>query len=89
MGFYTGDGEGVWDGYTGHWLGLLFCFFILDCFPAERVWRVCAEWVKCTMMRIVAIPVRVLCLVCCVLTRIATQITYRRSKARAIYIRPC
>lgn len=21
------NGEGVWDGYTGYWLGLLFCFF--------------------------------------------------------------
>ena len=39
------------------------------------------------MMRFVAIPVCVLCLMCCVLSRIAMQII-DEAKAKAIYIRP-
>jgi hypothetical protein len=46
-GEVLGSGEGVWDGYIGYWVGLLFAFSLTRLSPAEGIWSVCSGWVEC------------------------------------------
>ena len=73
----------MWDGYTGYWLGLLFCFFFLDRLGLRSewmgvgcllgMWRVGFHETAC-MMRIIAILTWIPILPrCCVLSWIATR----------------